>query len=149
MDVRKLLIRDIPQLMMLYERIMPDFLANKLELSEKVYQEIINNDDYLILVAVSKSELIGTAMGICCKTLAFEGKNFMVVEDVSVLPGFQGQGIGRRLFAALDTFAHDRNCGYSVIVSSAFRAEAHTFYEKMGYTDSVKGFRKIYNYRED
>ena len=141
MIIKKLSIDEIPELIKLYDELVP--VKNELEVLQKKYQEIINNDDYIILVA-KEEEIVGTAMGICCKTLAFNGKNFLVVEDVIVSDKYRGKGIGRKLFDALDNFASDKNCAYSILVSSDFRVEAHTFYEKMGYIDGVKGFRKGY-----
>lgn len=141
MIIKKLSIDEIPELIKLYDELVP--VKNELEILQKKYQEILNNDDYIILVA-KEDNIIGTAMGICCKTLAFKGKNFLVVEDVIVSDKYRRKGIGRKLFEALDNFAIDKNCAYSILVSSDFRLEAHIFYEKMGYIDGVKGFRKGY-----
>jgi len=142
MIIKKLSVDEIPELLKLYEELVP--VKNELEVSRKKYQEIINNDDYIILAAKENEEIIGTAMGICCKTLAFKDKNFLVIEDVIVSDKHRRKGIGRKLFEALDKFAIDKNCAYSILVSSDFRVEAHIFYEKMGYIDGVKGFRKGY-----
>jgi GNAT superfamily N-acetyltransferase len=142
MKIAKLGIDEIPELVKLYDELVP--VKNELEAAQKKYREIIDNDDYMIFVAKEEDKIIGTAMGICCKTLAFNGKNFLVVEDVIVSEKYRGKGIGRKLFEALDNFAIDKNCAYAILVSSDFRAEAHIFYEKMGYIDGVKGFRKGY-----
>ena len=143
MIIKKLSIEEIPDLIKLYDEIVPKYVKNEVNTLQEKYKEIIDNDDYIILVA-KEDKIIGTAMGICCKILAFSGKNFLVIEDVSVANDWKGKGVGRKLFEALDTFALDKNCGYSVLVSSKFRVGAHAFYEKMGYIDEVKGFRKIY-----
>ena len=70
---------------------------------------------------------------------------FLVVEDVIVRSDQRGKGVGRMLMEALDQFAQEKGCAYSFLVSSDFRTGAHSFYESMGYTDGVVGFRKIYN----
>ena len=144
MEIKKLSHDEIPELINLYAAIMPNEVEHKLEILSSLYQKIENNEDYIILVAKEDSQVVGTAMGVCCKTLAFGGKNFMVIEDVSVIEEFQRKGIGKKLFEALDEFALRRDCAYAILVSSGFRGEAHTFYEKMGYTEDVKGFRKMY-----
>lgn len=141
MRIEKLCREDIPELLKLYEELVS---ANiNLEMAEKKYLEIVNNEDYIILVA-KDNKILGTVMGVCCKTMAFGDKNFLVVEDVIVSEDVRGQGIGRKLFESLDTFALEKNCAYAILVSSDFRTGAHTFYEKIGYTDGVKGFRKKY-----
>ena len=84
----------------------------------------------------------GSALGICCQCLV---NPFLVVEDVIVRSDQRGKGVGRMLMEALDQFAQEKGCAYSFLVSSDFRTGAHSFYESMGYTDGVVGFRKIYN----
>ena len=48
------------------------------------------------------------------------------------------------LFDKIETYAKEQQCVYSILVSSGFRKEAHLFYEKIGYTEDVKGFRKLF-----
>ena len=86
-------------------------------------------------------EIIGSAIGICCKTLAVP---FLVIEDVVVKEGVRGKGVGGKLMESLDSFAERKNCAYAILVSSDFRKKAHEFYENHGFTDSVRGFRKVY-----
>lgn len=143
MTIEKLRIEGIPELIKLYYELVP--VKNAVDILQKKYQEILRNNDYIILVAKDNGTVVGTAMGICCKTLVFEDENFLVIEDVIVSEKFRGRGIGRKLFEALDCFALEKNCAYSILVSSDFRLGAHAFYEKIGFTDGVKGFRKIYN----
>ena len=144
MTVKKLSIDEIPELLKLYEELLPDDVRNDAQISRKIYEAVVKDDNYLILVAKDNDVLMGTAMGVCCKTLALAGKNFLVVEDVVVAQSSKGKGVGRRLLEALDRFAAEKNCAYAILCSSAFRKGAHAFYEKMGYTDDVRGFRKLY-----
>lgn len=93
------------------------------------------------LIAKDNNEIVGSALGICCMSLAVP---FLVIEDVIVKDGNRGKGIGRMLMESLDEFARNKNCAYAFLVSSAFRKGAHQFYEKVGFIDSVAGFRKMY-----
>lgn len=92
-------------------------------------------------VAKEKGEIVGSALGICCSVF---GESVLVVEDVIVRSDQRGKGVGRMLMEALDQFAKEKGCAYSFLVSSDFRTGAHSFYESIGYTDGVVGFRKIY-----
>lgn len=76
--------------------------------------------------------------------LGYEGKNFLVIEDVIVKREYRGLGIGSELMKCIDEFAIKSNCGYSILVSKAYRKKAHTFYEKSGFTEDVRGFKKYY-----
>ena len=144
MIIKKLSMDEIPQLIELHNELMSGYAENDVQTTQKIYQEIVDNDNYLVLVAKENDKIIGTATGVCCKILAFAGKNFLVVEDVIVAESAKRKGVGRGLFEALDSFAAEKNCAYAILCSSASRNEAHPFYEKMGYTDHVRGFRKMY-----
>jgi GNAT superfamily N-acetyltransferase len=106
--------------------------------------EMINDESYLLLTAKEDNKIIGSVLGIICKALPICGRPFMVVEDVIVDEQYRRKGVGKKLFDKLDEFAKENNCLYSILVSSGFRHNAHIFYENIGYTDDVKGFRKMY-----
>lgn len=130
---------EIPALLELYKALVPHDLSP--EKAEHAFDEMRANSEYLLLAAKEDGELLGSMLGICCQSLTMP---FLVVEDVIVKDGVREKGIGRKLMEALDEFAKNRNCAYAILVSSAFRTGAHQFYEKVGYTDSVVGFRKLY-----
>lgn len=141
MVIEKLKYEDIGQLIELYKDI-SDF-KNSIEESTKVYEKIIDNDDYLLLVAKENEEVIGTLLGVCCRGLGCNGKPFLVIEDVVVKSNVRGSGIGTKLFKEMEKYSEKKQCAYELIVSSDFRKNAHRFYEKMGFIDGVRGFRKV------
>ena len=139
MILEKLKEEDIPDLLELYKDLVPFEIFK--EKSVETYKEMLTDDNYLLLAAKEDEKVIGSVLGICCKSLTVP---FLVVEDVIVKDGLRGKGIGRELMEALDEFAKAKQCAYSILVSSDFRKEAHKFYESIGYKDGVRGFRKIY-----
>lgn len=142
MIIEKLQKEDIPELLELYKMLVS--FENTLEKSQDIYEEILKDENYSVFVVKENNQLIGSAMAICCKSLACEGKNFLVIEDVIVKEGLRGRGVGRKLFEYIDEYAIKNNCMYSILVSSDYRKGAHAFYEKMGFADGVRGFRKLY-----
>lgn len=143
MMIEKLKKDDIPELLELYKTLVPfEASVNK---AAKTYEEIQADENYLLLVAKDENEIVGSMLGICCKGLTMP---FLVIEDVIVKDGLREKGIGRKLMESLDEFAKSKECTYSILVSSAFRTGAHQFYEKVGFTDSVVGFRKLYENEE-
>ncbi|MGI6094803.1 MAG: GNAT family N-acetyltransferase [Lachnospiraceae bacterium] len=139
MIIEKLKIEDMEQVAELHKLIVP--FALDLEEAKKTYAKMAENPDYLLLAAKEEGKVVGTATGICCKTLATP---FLVIEDVVVSPEQRNEGVGTQLMEALEVYAKEKQCAYTILVSSGHRKEAHKFYEKLGYTDNVKGFRKIY-----
>lgn len=101
-----------------------------------------SNPDYALLIAREGDEVLGTVTGICCRALSMP---FLVIEDVVVREDCRGKGIGKVLMEELDRFALENKCEYAILVSSGFRKEAHGFYEKQGFTEDVRGFRKGYH----
>ena len=137
--IEKLNVEDIPHLLELYKDLIPFDMSS--EKSLELYKEISTNENYFLAVAKENNELLGSALGICCKSLAVP---FLVIEDVIVKEGTRGKGIGRKLMESLDEFAIKNNCAYAILVSSGHLKEAHKFYENVGFAENVEGFRKVY-----
>jgi len=108
-----------------------------------IFAQMQADDSYHLMVAIDEDmRVIGSLLGIVCRSLAENYEAFLVIEDVIVDQEYRRAGVGRALFEKMDEIAHENKCAYSILVSSGFRKEAHQFYENMGYSDSVIGFRK-------
>lgn len=141
--VEKLRPEHLPQAVQLHRTILPfDFPQER---AEARYQTILTDPACAVLCAREGEVVLGTVTALCCKALS---GNFMVLEDFVVRPGRTGQGIGSRLMEAADRFAREMECGYAILVSSAFRTDAHRFYYAHGFADEVRGFRKVYDEEE-
>ena len=92
-------------------------------------------------MAADGDKVIGSSMGIVCIAL---DAPFLVVENVIVSGECRGQGVGRKIFEALDEFALKNQCEYALLVSSGFRKGAHRFYEAVGYTEAERVLRLYY-----
>lgn len=138
--IRKVRTGDLPQLAELYEELVqePSVETNMRE----TFARIEADDRYCLLGAFEDERLAGSAMGIFCYDLIGDCRPFMVVENVIVSERFRGQKAGKLLMEELERLAKARNCGYAILVSSGFRKEAHAFYESLGYTEDVRGFRR-------
>lgn len=139
MIIEKLKIEELSQVLELHKDIIP--FAISFDKAFEMYNEMLLDDSYFVVVAKEEEEVIGSAIGICCKTLTVP---FLIIEDVVVKEGLRGKGIGKKIMESLDSFAERKKCAYAILVSSDFRKKAHKFYENHGFTDSVRGFRKVY-----
>ncbi len=142
MIIERLQIEDIDKVIALYTQLV-DF-ENDIDTSEEIYQKMLENENYHLLVAKENDEILGTALGVVCHSFSFKSKPFMVVEDVIVDKNHRRKGIAKMIFDEIDKIAIENNCYFSILVSGDERKEAHLFYEKQGYIDKAKGFRKKY-----
>ncbi len=140
MEIRTLQQKDLEQMSVLYEELLHGEKMT-MEHMEKMFHKIREIKDIAVLVAADGDQCMGTVTAILCYGL--DGA-FMVVENVVVSKACRRKGVGKSLFEKIDELAEENNCGYTILVSSDFRKKAHKFYEDMGYTDGVKGFRKVY-----
>lgn len=137
--VRKMQQEDLPEVLDLLTEMVP--FAFGTENASTTLQKISQMENYAMLVAKKDGVVLGTVTAICNTLLT---GNFIVVEDVVVREDTRGQGIGRKLMDAIDDFAKETKSDYTILVSSGFRKGAHQFYEACGYTEDVRGFRKMY-----
>lgn len=142
--VEKLDIKDMDKLLVLYKQLTD--AENNLSEAEQTYRMMQDDNKYYLAVAKDGDKIVGTALAICCLDIAVCSKPFIVVESVVVDENQRGKGVGRLILESIDKFASKNGCYYSIIVSSGHRKDAHQFYYNMGYTDDVKGFRKMYNH---
>ena len=63
------------------------------------------------------------------------------IESVRVASGHRGEGLGRWFMEALIDAARARGCGLVQLTSDTRRADAHRFYESLGFTPSHVGFK--------
>ncbi len=137
--IEKMQLEDLPQVVELQRTILPYEITG--ERAMERYRRVLDHEDYCVLAAKEGTEVLGTVTLICCHALA---DNFLVLEDFVVRPGLTGKGIGSRIMEAVDAFAQEQKCSYAILVSSGFRTDAHRFYHNHGFTDDVRGFRKVY-----
>lgn len=139
MVIERLTQRYIAQVVELQKTLVPFELSPEEATARLEY--ILSNPDYTLLIAREGDAVLGTVTGICCRALSMP---FLVIEDVVVREDCRGKGVGKQLMDELDRFALENKCEYAILVSSGFRKEAHKFYEKQGFTEDVRGFRKGY-----
>ena len=66
------------------------------------------------------------------------GRLTMLVVDESA----RGEGIGRALVTAAEAYFGERGCALIEVTSNKRRADAHAFYERLGYSATSERFAK-------
>ncbi len=73
--------------------------------------------------------------------LSRQGATRAQIESVRVASSLRGLGLGRRLFEWAIARAREKNCGLVQLTTDKARAEAHRFYESLGFAASHEGMK--------
>lgn len=139
--IEKLKLKDLPYLLKFYVELLP--IKQDYKISKKKYQRIMFDNNYIILVAKHQDTVIGTLTGVICKSIAWGGYNFMVLDYLYVDDKYRNMGVATSLFKEIEEYAIKKFCGYIFFTSSSKNKQAHKLYEKLGYSNDVIGFRKV------
>ena len=88
---------------------------------------------YRIYVASADGAIAGTYALIILDNLAKRGAPAGVVEDVAVIPAFQGRGIGRAMMEHAREQCRKAGCYKMTLSSAVARDGAHRFYDALGF----------------
>ncbi|MFF3373441.1 GNAT family N-acetyltransferase [Streptomyces sp. NPDC002680] len=94
-----------------------------------------------LVVAVREGQVVGTLQLTIVPGLSRKGATRSIIEGVRVHAAERGSGLGTQLIEwAIDTSRRE-NCQLVQLTSDVTRAEAHRFYERLGFTASHVGFK--------
>jgi len=89
--------------------------------------------NYKVFVVTIEGEVLATYALLIMNNLAKRGRPSGIVEDVGVMPGHQGKGIGRAMIAHAMERCRMAGCYKLALSSNLRRTEAHEFYEGLGF----------------
>ncbi len=109
----------------------------------KLIEKVASDPQKYLLAAVDAETgtLCGTLLGVVFEDICTDCRPILLVENVAVLPEYQGKGIGKAMFREIERWGREMNCHYEMLVSGNQRKGAHKFYTALGF-DEVKGFKK-------
>ena len=102
------------------------------------FAAVLDDPDACLLVAESRDQVVGYVLGFVHVTFYANGP-VAWVEEITVREADRRGGVGRRLMAAFETWATDRDAR---LVALATR-RATAFYEALGYQASATYFRRL------
>ncbi len=97
------------------------------------YARIRKWPNFRLFVAAMDGEIAGTYSLSIMEKLGKRGTPAGVVEDVAVLPSFQGQGIGRAMMEHARAECRRAGCYKLALSSNLRRTDAHRFYDSLGF----------------
>ena len=105
------------------------------------FEAIEADPNHELIVAESDGEVVGTLQLTYLPSLSYQGGIRAQVESVRVLQELRGQGIGAGMMEWAIERARQRGCHLMQLTSHKSRADAHRFYEKLGFTKSHIGMK--------
>ena len=111
-------------------------------LPEKIKDFKKDANNVLLVVEINK-QICGTALVIICPDVMFKSQPFAVIENLIVNNDKRNKGIGTALFKYIERYCWDKDCSKIMLLSSKERENAHVFFKKFGFDESLKkGFVK-------
>ena len=111
------------------------------EFIQEKFAQLSSTSGTKIVVADYDGKVIGLLSFSILPLLHLEGGLGRITALV-VASQFKGRGIGKRLVAEAEAFAWNNRCARVEITSGEQRAEAHAFYEAIGYKQDSRRFVK-------
>ena len=133
--VRQAVPTDAESIEALYRDLVPG--DNNIHVSPQRIADLESDCHNRLLVIEVDQEVCGTAFLTICLDPMYSLHPYGVVENVAVSPAQRGRGVGRPLMAAIEDEARGAKGTKLMLLSAASRAEAHEFFNRMGF-DGVK-----------
>ncbi len=101
---------------------------------EEYLSRLLGRQDTLVLVAESRGELVGLAVGrITLLPAFFRLRRRGFIQDVYTRKDYQRQGVGTALVAQLETWMRQRGVRRIELTVAAGNAQAEAFWDRSGY----------------
>lgn len=106
------------------------------------FQEIDGDDAHLLLAVRDESGAVVATMQLTIVPgLSRGGTKRLLIEGVRVASSTRGSGLGTALFGWAHAWGAARGATLAQLTSDRRRADAHRFYETLGYEASHEGFK--------
>ncbi|GGV73180.1 GNAT family N-acetyltransferase [Streptomyces massasporeus] len=119
------------------QRESPDDLAPYLSALERLSAD----PNQRLVVAVREGRVVGTLQLTIVPGLSRRGATRSIVEGVRIHADERGSGLGTELIEWAIEESRGQGCQLVQLTSDKTRADAHRFYERLGFTASHTGFK--------
>lgn len=143
--IRTAVAEDLPALLDLYRQLAgdrPESQPAGPAAAGPILARILADPARQLLVADADGRVVGTAEVLVIANLTHGGQPWAIVENVVVAADARRLGVGRALMAHIVEQAREAGCYKIQLLSRAERADAHLFYESLGFARSAVGFRR-------
>lgn len=107
----------------------------------KAFEEIEADKNNELIVAEINGAVVGALQITFTPSISFQGGKRATVESVRVDGKHRGRGLGKALMLRAIERAKQENCHILQLTTNADRADAHHFYEMLGFKGSHLGMK--------
>ncbi|MFJ8635020.1 GNAT family N-acetyltransferase [Streptomyces sp. NPDC093568] len=105
------------------------------------FERLSSDPNQRMIVAVREGRVIGTLQLTVIPGLSRRGATRSIIESVRIHADERGSGLGTQLIEWAIDESRRLNCQLVQLTSDKSRADAHRFYERLGFTASHTGFK--------
>jgi GNAT superfamily N-acetyltransferase len=144
--IRNLMIReageaDLPRVLPLFAGLgLDNGRVLDADAARRLFERMRSYPDYRLYLAVLEGEVLGAFALLVMDNLGHLGAPSGVVEDVVVLEGWRGRGIGREMMRFAMNRCREKHCYKMVLSSNRRRVDAHRFYRSLGFREHGLSF---------
>lgn len=125
----------------LYELLVPH--NPRIRVLPERLEHLREDASHFCFVAERDGAVVGTVLLHLCPDVMFEERPYALLENLVVDPAVRGGGVGRALLEHAERVCREHHCTKIMLLSGVQRAEAHGFFERLGYDGSVsRAFKK-------
>lgn len=110
---------------------------------ERAFAAIDGDGRHRLIVAVLDDEIVGTFQLSFLPNMSHRGSERAMIEGVRVAAPHRRAGIGRQMMEWAVDESRRRGCAMVQLTSNATRADAHVFYESLGFQQTHVGMKLV------
>mgnify|MGYP003460713123 FL=1 len=136
--IREITENDFDGLMKLYAQLGDNPIPQKSEEVLAVWNKILQNKDYHIVVADVEGKVVSTCTCVIIPNLTHNQRPYAVVENVVTDQNFRGKGYATSCLNYAKEIAIKNNCYKLMLMTGSKKETTLNFYRNAGYTDKTK-----------
>ena len=136
--IREIIQDDLEDLLKLYEQLGPNPFVQVDEHILDVWNKILQNKDYHIVVADVDGAVVSTCTCVIIPNLTHNQRPYAVVENVVTDQNFRGKGYATSCLNYAKEIAIKNNCYKLMLMTGSKKETTLNFYRNAGYTDKTK-----------
>ena len=136
--IREIAENDFDDLMKLYAQLGNNPIPQKSEDVLAVWNKILQNKDYHIVVADVDGKVVSTCTCVIIPNLTHNQRPYAVVENVVTDENYRGKGYATFCLNYAKEIAIKNNCYKLMLMTGSKKEATLNFYRNAGYTDKTK-----------